>query len=372
MSQRIRLSDDWAEKLSEYKALGLELPDASVVKSLSPSVKIDGDRKVHTLSTKYSELDAKYKQALRDLGKYESIADLRGALKEHTPTVNIKVSNAKSEGVAVVVASDWHVEEEVDPSKIEGIDNVFNLDIAEQRAKKFFANALFMVNMVRTRTKIDTLVLALLGDFISGYIHEELEETNLLSPIKASMFAQRLLKSGIQFLLDNGDFKQIIVPCCHGNHGRSTQKMRTQSSADNSYEYWIYQQLQEYFAEKDPRVKFMITEGYHTYLNVFNNFTIRFHHGDNLNFAGGIGGVAVPANKAIDSWNTSKRADLDVFGHFHKFMDGGNFICNGSLIGMSPYGVRIKCRFEPPRQSFFIVDRDHGKTVVAPIFVSDP
>jgi hypothetical protein len=61
--------------------------------------------------------------------------------------------------------------------------------------------------------------------------------------------------------------------------------------------------------------------------------TVRFHHGHSIRYAGGVGGIYIPTNKAIAQWNKGRHADLDVFGHFHQLRDGGNFICNGSLIG---------------------------------------
>jgi hypothetical protein len=47
--------------------------------------------------------------------------------------------------------------------------------------------------LVRKGIKIDTLVFAILGDMISGYIHDELVESNHLSPTQAVLFAQNLL-----------------------------------------------------------------------------------------------------------------------------------------------------------------------------------
>ena len=87
-----------------------------------------------------------------------------------------------------------------------------------------------------------------------------------------------------------------------------------------------------------------------------------------MRYQGGVGGIFIPVNKAIAQWNRFKKAYLDIFGHFHQFIDGGNFICNGSIIGYGPFSLLIKAAYEPPRQSFLLIDKNRGKTIVAPIF----
>jgi len=83
-----------------------------------------------------------------------------------------------------------------------------------------------------------------------------------------------------------------------------------------------------------------------------------------------VGGIYIPTNKAIAQWNKGVRADLDVFGHFHQFIDAGNFVANGSLIGYNAYALRIKADYEPPKQAFFLVNkRFNSKSIVTPIFV---
>ena len=92
-----------------------------------------------------------------------------------------------------------------------------------------------------------------------------------------------------------------------------------------------------------------------------------------MKYGGGVGGIYIPVNKAINDWNKTVRdVDLDVFGHFHQYIDAGNFVCNGSLIGYNAYAVAIKASFEPPQQAFFLVNRKYrSKTMATPIFVSD-
>lgn len=127
----------------------------------------------------------------------------------------------------------------------------------------------------------------------------------------------------------------------------------------------MYHNLARLF-KGNPRVKFLISPSYHSYLKVYD-YVLRFHHGHNIKYQGGVGGLFVPAFKAISQWNKGHRADWDFWGHFHQLRDGGNFICNGSLIGYNAYALSIKAEFEKPKQAFILIDKKRGKTIVTPI-----
>ena len=298
----------------------------------------------------------------------EAEVDAMQALKEHPTHYKICPceGDVKSEAVAVMVASDWHIEEMVYEWQVSGL-NEFNAQICKERIGRFFRHGVKLLHKEQSRTHIDTLVLALLGDFISGGIHDELLEGNRLLPIDAIIEAQEHIASGIQYLLANTDVK-LVIPCSSGNHGRMTQKIRISTEAGNSLERMMYHSLAQQFAG-EPRVQFVISNGYHTYVKVFN-FVMRFHHGHSVRYHGGVGGITIPLNKAVDAWNKGRYADLDVIGHFHTFLDGGRWLANGSIVGYGAYSLSIKASPESPRQAFFLVDRDFGKTVVAPIIVT--
>ena len=282
-----------------------------------------------------------------------------------------KVSNGKSESSAVVVWSDWHNEEKVLPGMVGG-KNEFNLQIFDRRFEQLLQGTLAWFEIESSRTSIKSLTVAVLGDFISGNIHEDLAESNLLSPVDAIYNAQGKLISGLQFLLKNTPADVEIVVVCHsGNHGRFTKKQRIATEIGNSLEQYAYYSIRDYF-QKETRLKFIIASGYHTFVRYFNGaYVIRYHHGHQINYQGGVGGITIPVNKAIAQWNRANPVNLDVFGHFHTKFDGGNFVANGSLIGYNSYAVSIKAGFEKPSQTFFLINREYNeKTMTAPIFLN--
>lgn len=328
------------------------------------------DLEIRELKEKAREANERYKHTLSLLkdakDQLDSVLQIKDKLAGNSPKHIAVEASGESESTAVLVASDWHLEERVDAKTVDGI-NRYNPKIAEQRAVKFFQNGLSMVVMCRSRSKIDTLVLGVLGDMITGYIHEELAESNYLSPTEAILKAHSIIEGGIRYLLKEGKFKRIIVPCLMGNHGRTTKKMRVSTATKNSYEWLLYQFLAKAFADEE-RVQFRVAEGYFVFVDVYKT-KLRFHHGDDVRYEGGVGGLTIPLNKAIAQWNKTKRVDVDVLGHWHTRINSRDFVVNGSLIGYTPFAIRIKASYEPPSQSFFLVHPEKGKTVEVPIFV---
>lgn len=336
------------------------------VKSVEES--INDDMEKLAIKAKGSDTNKRYQRSLELINSLQRQLDASIQLKEHINTYNIKPSKLlASEATAIVVASDWHYEELVKPSTISGL-NSYNLDVANQRIERFFQNQLRLLNIFKRDVSINNYVLALLGDFISGNIHDENLETSQLQPIEAILEVQNKIASGIKFLLKNTDC-DFVIPCSVGNHSRITEKVHIATEVNNSLEGLMYHNLAMYF-ENESRVQFVIGDGYHTYINVYDQ-VIRFHHGHGMKYGGGVGGIYIPVNKAIAQWNKARHADLDVFGHWHQQRDGGNFICNGSIIGYNAYALRIKADYEEPRQSFFLVDKKRGKTIVAPILTDN-
>ena len=319
------------------------------------------DRRQMDAAEKVRESTARYRQSLKELRAKDEQLEAVFKLKETPQSFTIRSTSdgKKYEATAITIASDWHYDEEVRSGTVNGL-NKFNLDVADQRISNFFANDIKLIRGASKESVIKTHVLALLGDFISGNIHEAIKETTLLDPMDAILQVQSRLVAGIRLLLK--ELPQDLVIVCHsGNHARITEKVHSATENGNSLEYFMYRTMQDIFKD-EKRVKFIVAEGYHTYLDVYQ-WKFRFHHGHAINYGGGVGGLLIPARKAVLNWNIARPVDYDVFGHFHQQMlDAGNIITNGSLIGYNTYALRIKAAYEPPRQGFFLVHQKYGKT----------
>lgn len=319
------------------------------------------ERTAYELSVATKKLTA----AMTQIKTLERQVKAINVLNESVETFEITPSlpSGKAEGTVFMVASDWHVEERVDPRTVNQL-NDFNLDIAEERATTFFKSGLRLTRLLQQDIAIHTAVVPLLGDFISNDIHEEIAEVAQLEPMHAITFARNLIVSGFKFLLENSELN-LIVPCHTGNHGRTTKTTRLATENGHSLEYLMYLHLADYFRD-EPRIKFIISEGYHSFLEVYGK-TIRFHHGHMVKFQGGVGGITIPVNKAIGQWDKARPADMDIFGHFHQLVQNRKWICNGSLIGYNSYALGGKFDYEPPQQTLFLLDKQRGRTCTWPI-----
>lgn len=168
------------------------------------------------LMLELAEVKRKYKELMKqNRGLQRDIVLVEG-LKENYRPHTIKRTHTKGgEATAVMVFSDLHLEEEITLASVSGL-NRYNVEIAKHRAEKFFQHALTLLNICQRDVTINNIVLALLGDFISNSIHEELVEVNQLLPADAIWEAQNILTAGIQFLLDNTKCN-LTIPCVVGN-----------------------------------------------------------------------------------------------------------------------------------------------------------
>lgn len=325
----------------------------------------ESDRKVARAEDAAKAWKQKYEHALEELERAEDRTGILSAIKQQIPPDSIKRLKAGGDAVAVLSLSDWHVEEHVDPSVINGI-NEYTPDIAKKRAEEVFRRAAMLIDFARGFSKIDTACVWLGGDFITGYIHQELEEGNFLSPTEAILFVQELLVKGMRFLKREAKLKHLILPTSFGNHGRTTEKRRVASSAANSYEWLMYRSLEQHV--KDPGWQWKVENGYFNWVRLFDKYNLRFHHGDNILYAGGVGGITIPVNKAIAQWNKVQRAEFDYFGHYHQSIDLTRWTCNGSLIGYGAYALAIKAEPEAPSQTLSVISKDRGKILTMRVF----
>lgn len=342
----------------------------TVLPPLTPEAQVAEDRAKLKAIAEFKIVQQKYEEAVKIIERQESelgwLKDIREGV-DTTYRIQPHEGSGTSEGTPIILASDWHVEERVTPAQVSGL-NQFNLEIAEKRITRFFQSALkLMRDHLNPGINIHTVVLALLGDFITNDIHDaENAETNALLPIDAIVWVQNRLIAGLDFLLNHSTYT-FVVPCKVGNHSRTTKKTRFASETGHSLESLMYVHLAGYY-RNEPRIKFVIDDGYHTYLDIYDQ-TIRLHHGHAIKYQGGIGGLFIPAYKAVSQWTKARQADLDVFGHFHQSKDGGNFICNGSLIGYNAFALSIKADYEPPKQTLLLIDKKRGRTAVWPILL---
>lgn len=326
------------------------------------------DAELARLRSEVATLKQRYKAALQAIdaerARADAIAGLAGIKATGRPLTKT-VKAKKHDATMVVLLSDIHCEERVDPETVNGL-NDYTLDVCQRRLDELQERFFVLLEHERQLARIDRVVIWLGGDLISGHIHDDTAEMAQLAPLSATRWIGERLRGFIDHVADNAG--EVVVATNSGNHGRSTEKLRVGTEMEHSFEQHLYLTLAS--AESRKNVRWQVGTGYLNYLNL-DGFVIRFHHGHAIKYGGGVGGITVPTNKAISAWDAIERADLTCFGHWHQFqwLRAGRYVANGSVIGHSAYATRIKAAFEPPCQAAIVIDHGrHEVTKAMPIY----
>jgi hypothetical protein len=324
----------------------------------------------HRLKGQLRAARASTEGALKDLLVYKEAHDAMAAVTAAplVPVKRLELGSGFREATAIAMLSDAHVEEHVRPGETP-YPNVYNPEIADRSLGRFFAGIEWLVGLHRSAFKIRNVLLWLGGDLMTGHIHPENIENTAGTPIETMLWLYPRLVAGIERLLADPKTERLIMPCSYGNHGRNSPKPYRALGAVHSYERALYQLLAQHFAD-EPRVKFLADKSAHQYARVYD-YELHFHHGDETNYGGGVGGITIPINKATAQWDKAKRCDYHHFGHWHQYSPGGRVTMNGSVIGYSAYAMAVKADPEPPQQAFYLLDSKRGKTCCSPIWVRD-
>lgn len=327
----------------------------------------------HRLKAEVRDLRERNEELAKQLaegGEYNEIVKAAMSRPTRQPSIKPRERTSKlREGTPLVLASDWHIEQSVRPEQVAG-RNRYNLEIAKQRMTRFFEAVRWAVKQQRDTFKIRDLILWIGGDLIQNFLHEDDVENNLLPPLDALLFIQAELTAGLRFLLEDPEIEQFIIPLNDGNHGRTTKKMRSSTRMQHSLEVFLYAQLKLRFAD-EPRLKFIMPTSQFTYLDDVYGRTIRCLHGDVFKFGGGVGGLMVPLLRSLARWETVKRADLTILGHWHQRICLPDVMVNGSLIGMDPYAMGGGFPFQSPVQSLRMLDSKRWQGADIPLYVAD-
>ena len=332
-----------------------------VADHLGHASQLAADAEVARLRSEVANLKSRYKVALAAIdaerSRADSIAGLAG-IKAASRPLTKTVKGAKHAATMVVLLSDIHCEERVDPETVNGL-NDYSLDVCQQRLEELHERFFRLLEHERQLAKIDRVVVWLGGDLLSGHIHDDTAELAQLAPLAATRWIGERLRGFIDAVADSA--KDVIVATNSGNHGRSTEKLRIGTEMEHSFEQHLYLTLAS--GEKRKNVRWQVGTGYLNYLDL-DGFRVRFHHGHAIKYGGGVGGITVPTNKAIAAWDAIQKADLTCFGHWHQFqwLRAGRYVANGSVIGHSAYATRIKAAYEPPCQAAIVID--HGRNEV--------
>ena len=298
--------------------------------------------------------------------EYESFKALQNATELPFEKYDFKF-HSHEDGVryAVALFSDAHIEETVEPASVLG-KNEYNVSIAETRIKNYFANLCKCL----IKDGVQELIFASLGDNISAFIHDELAQTNGLTPSEATIKAQSLIYSGLDFLCKNAKLNSIKFIGIVGNHSRTTKKIQHSNGFKMSYEWIMYQNIKSMCEVTGLPVEFNIPESEMAVVDTPDNKRFIFVHGYQIKSSGSgtVCGIYPALNRLAMKWERTFKQDKIYLGHFHTCVSIPNATVNGSIIGFNSFALSNGFTYEEPAQMYEVYDTNRGLLLTRKIY----
>jgi predicted phosphodiesterase len=284
-----------------------------------------------------------------------------------------KHAPAGTPGTPVLVLADWHAGEVVRRDELNGI-NAYNRQIMVRRVHRVIETAIDIAMHHVVNPKYHGIVVPILGDMVTGEIHDELTRTNDPDPLPAVLLVADLLTEALRRL--HAVFGKVYVPAVCGNHGRMDRKPQVKTFTPRNYDWLIYQMIERRL--QDLGVKDVVIES--SFANEVS-FTIHGHrflalHGHDLGVRGGDGiigplGPIMRGRIKVGAQQASIGRDFDtlLLGHWHGFYYVEGLLVTNTLKGYDEYAKNVlRAKPSRPSQSLFFVHPDHGISSVWQVY----
>ena len=377
-NKKIRISEAEYDAVCEYrKSLGKSfVPKEHFKRGKGKSYRTrlcDEEQKIVDKIRKGCTIESQLPLTKKEREEYEELKQIMDVRDKSAKVEIYKIENKESDSerssIPVFLLSDVHYEEIIRKESVLG-KNEYNPEIAKQRLDTYFRNVVKLTTHAqRSYHGMNSIVIGVLGDLINNYIHEELQQTNAMTPLDAISDMKTILLSGLKYVHDNANVDKITVVWVCGNHGRSSHKSQFSNFTQMSHEYYLGVDIKTMCEVLGlNKFEFVIPRSEMAILEMFGKRYL-FTHGTRIKGGGGVGGIAVPISRYF---NRIARA-LDVvymfIAHFHQSVKNKQFLVNGSVVGYSPYAMGNGCDYEPPQQSMLILDSKRGITAYNEVYL---
>lgn len=332
------------------------------------NLELNKTRRQRDTATHHStQLESEVDKLRRSLDVVESVEKLVIS----PPAWMTKTSTSKNVATVVVMLSDTHFDEVVDPSEMDNL-NAYNRRIATQRLELWAQNVIHLTRRYLSGVTYDGIVVLLGGDIFSGDIHEELAQTNEDTMLGSLLYWSEQISAAIS--LFSNEFKKVHVVAVPGNHGRMTRKPRMKLRAKTNFDWLLAKMVERHFS-KTKNVTFQIPDSADALFNIYG-YGHLLTHGDQVSGGGGIGGIW-PAVMRLRARKTQRHMAISQpfhtlwMGHWHQYISTPNLVVNGSMKGYDEYAALNNFQFEAPQQALAVVTPEHNITWQCPVFFTD-
>lgn len=308
---------------------------------------------------------ANRQQRKLDTFEERALLALDGAIRARKPAYSPRAIPKKSAGKHefVLLWSDTHAGEVVSEVETNGINSYDWRTMLARQEKIREAVFSYADNRPYEVTKLH---VCMLGDMLSGEIHDELVESNEIP----------LAEAVVQFGLDGSvwlesfleRFPEISVSGVVGNHPRAKRKPQAKMAFNNAD--WIaYHSMRSYLG-RSPKITWDIPKASAHPIEVCKRRLLLLH-GDGIrsSMPGVPWGGVVRRVTALDQQYASKGMPIDhyLLGHFHQanVVLQGRVVMNGSVKGPDEYSLKAFGGGSPPAQLLLTFHPKHGLTDVS-------
>ena len=332
-----------------------EVDQDELLESIEDRTKLD--KKVATYKSELAYYKKLYNQVIASDAKKELIVE---AIQTYAPTFDaVPITPPPTKGkssepqVMVAALTDTHVGEQVFSPQLMSM-NSYDYDIFNRRLSGCAIQVLNLDTYRRNICPINELMIPMLGDMISGDIHEELSRTNLDNCMMQMMHVASSIAQALMFLAPH--FKTIKVPCVVGNHGRMTRKPPMKDKYMD-WDYLAYQWMAAFCANQ-KNIQFDIPKSFAHIVDVAGKNVLMFH-GDAISGGGSSASISrmignmrgvIQFKQALESTIVEHDGVMPgnfndvMMGHFHRVdvMDigtGSAYIC-GTMKGGDEFALQ--------------------------------
>ena len=315
------------------------------------------------LKNKDAEIEDLHKQTTQIRTYVKSLAEQIHCIPLPKPIEmpKIKYEPSTSPLIQVALSSDHHAEETIDLEAMEGF-NQYNFQIYQERMWYWCDRVVRLGVLRRQEAPIQELHVDLLGDILTGEIHDELIWTNQMRTPRAItriglIVAQCLMRF-------TACYPKVVVTGITGNHGRATKKPHFKQAVENSFDTSIYEIAMIYCREaiEAGKLVFNVPQSLKTTVKRFD-WIFLLEHGTGIKMNFGTPYYGIDREKQREHGKrhrTDKDFDFFELGHFHQQGKMCSTIMNGSVIGASEFSGNALSDNQPPSQAVLFVHEKYG------------
>lgn len=269
----------------------------------------------------------------------------------------------------VGLVGDTHIGEVVSSEETRGL-GVYNFNVFKKRYNYYIEKIIDFSQNKLKGYKFRKCHLMLLGDMVSGQIHEELMERRDLSIVDQAFLGAQVIALGIRQLASV--FADVEVDCVYGGHGRVIKKKRYKERYVN-WDYVMYK-LIELMLKEQSNIKFRIPRAFFDLVDI-EGHKFLIYHGDDIQSWMGIPYYGI--ERDVARWRelmyrTNEAFDYTILAHFHEKAEIGRFkIVNGTMKGADEFALGKLKKAAYAMQTIFGVHKKHGKTWTFDVMLDD-